>query len=169
MWREKNIALFYDCVKDLLHHPVVERMKEMKQHIESVSCYDHCLFVAYLSFNMCRKLNLDYRSAARGALLHDLYLQHWEETDIGRFRRLFVHPYMALENARQFDLSAMEEDIISKHMWPLTAAFPHYKESYVVSAADKIAASIEMSHTFRVLGVRHNIDRLYAMRQLQHA
>ena len=37
----------------------------------------------------------------------------------------------------------MEEDIIGKHMWPLTAPLPYYKESYMVSLADKICAVCE--------------------------
>ena len=100
---------------------------------------------------------LDYRAAARAGLLHDLYLQKWEETDVGRFRRLVIHPQLALENARAFGLSPMEEDIIGKHMWPLTAPLPYYKESYMVSLADKICATLEMAHLYGLLGVRRNL------------
>ena len=94
---------------------------------------------------------------ARAGLLHDLYLQKWEETDVGRFRRLVIHPQLALENARAFGLSPMEEDIIGKHMWPLTAPLPYYKESYMVSLADKICAALEMAHLYGLLGVRRNL------------
>ena len=89
--------------------------------------------------------------------MHDLYLQKWEETDVGRFRRLVIHPQLALENARAFGLSPMEEDIIGKHMWPLTAPLPYYKESYMVSLADKICATLEMAHLYGLLGVRRNL------------
>ena len=106
---------------------------------------------------VCRIFGLDYRAAARAGLLHDLYLQKWEETDVGRFRRLVIHPQLALENARAFGLSPMEEDIIGKHMWPLTAPLPYYKESYMVSLADKICATLEMAHLYGLLGVRRNL------------
>ena len=49
------------------------------------------------------------------------------------------------------------EDIIGKHMWPLTAPLPYYKESYMVSLADKICATLEMAHLYGLLGVRRNL------------
>lgn len=44
-----------------------------------------------------------------------------------------------------------------KHMWPLTAPLPYYKESYMVSLADKICATLEMAHLYGLLGVRRNL------------
>lgn len=75
----------------------------------------------------------------------------------GASGRLVIHPQLALENARAFGLSPMEEDIIGKHMWPLTAPLPYYKESYMVSLADKICATLEMAHLYGLLGVRRNL------------
>lgn len=37
----------------------------------------------------------------------------------------------------------MEEDIITKHMFPKTPALPRYKESVVVNICDKISALYE--------------------------
>jgi len=42
-------------------------------------------------------------------------------------------------------------------MWPLTAPLPYYKESYMVSLADKICATLEMAHLYGLLGVRRNL------------
>ena len=162
MWKEDNRALFAQCLDGLEQHPLVRQMQTISQHAKGVSCYDHCMFVAYLSFLMCRRMGLDYRAAARAGLLHDLYLQHWEDTSVGRLRRLVVHPHLALENAQVFGLSEKEADIIVKHMWPLTPALPRYAESYVVSTADKIAASVEMMHLVRPLGVGRNLAVLAA-------
>ena len=156
-WKEENRALFAACLNGLEDEPIVRAMDAIPQHVKGVSCYDHCLFVAYVGFTLCRIFGLDYRAAARAGLLHDLYLQKWEETDVGRFRRLVIHPQLALENARAFGLSPMEEDIIGKHMWPLTAPLPYYKESYMVSLADKICAALEMAHLYGLLGVRRNL------------
>ena len=164
MWREENRRLFAECLQDLQHDELVCRMRAIPQHVKGVSCYDHCLFVAYLGFTFCRIFGLDYRAAARAGLLHDLYLQHWEDTDVGRFERLVIHPRMALENARRYGLSLREEDIIVKHMWPLTLKLPRYPESYFVSLADKIAASVEMLHLYRTLGVGRNVDSLAVSR-----
>lgn len=152
--RQEKRTLFCDCLTGLANDATVEQMRDISQHAPGVSCYDHCLFVAYLSFAICRVLGLDYRAAARGGMLHDLYLQHWEDTDVRPVERLFVHPQMALENARGFGLSPMEEDIISKHMWPLTRPLPRYRESYVVGFADKLAATVEMTRLTGPLGVR---------------
>lgn len=115
-WKEENRALFAACLNGLEDEPMVRAMDAIPQHVKGVSCYDHCLFVAYVGFTLCRIFGLDYRAAARAGLLHDLYLQKWEETDVGRFRRLVIHPQLALENARAFGLSPMEEDIIGKKM-----------------------------------------------------
>ena len=46
-----------------------------------------------------------------------------------------------LKNAmKHFRLTPIEEDIILKHMWPLTIKLPRYRESYLVSLADKIVS-----------------------------
>ena len=120
-WKEENRARFAACRNGLEDGPMVRAMDAIPQHVKGVSCYDHCLFVAYVGFTLCRIFGLDYRAAARAGLLHDLYLQKWEETDVGRFRRLVINPQLALENARAFGLSPMEEDINGKHMWTLPA------------------------------------------------
>lgn len=157
MWKEDHRALFDACLGELKSDPIVLQMRSMKQHVKSVSCYDHCLFVAYASFTLCRALGLDYRAAARGGMLHDLYLERWDETDISRFARLLAHPYLALENARRFSLSEKECDIIVKHMWPLTRPLPRYAESFCVTLADKLCALVEQLHLFRLLGVARNV------------
>ena len=142
-WKEENRALFAACLNGLEDEPMVRAMDAIPQHVKGVSCYDHCLFVAYVGFTLCRIFGLDYRAAARAGLLHDLYLQKWEETDVGRFRRLVIHPQLALENARAFGLSPMEEDIIGKHMWPLTIIPPTCREAWIVNSADTFISLME--------------------------
>lgn len=157
-WKEENRALFAACLDGLENHPTVRAMKDIPQHAAGISCYDHSLFVAYVGFTLCRLCGLNYRAAARGGLLHDLYLKHWEETDVGRVRRLYIHPKLALENARAFGLSPLEEDIIVTHMWPLTPRLPRWRESYLVGLADKLCAITEMVHLYGHLGVRTNLS-----------
>ena len=69
----KNKREFAFIVKDLIAEPKVQQMKEYRHHYFA-SCYDHCVEVAYWSFLICKKHNLDYVSAARAGILHDLFL-----------------------------------------------------------------------------------------------
>ena len=39
-------------------------MQNFRQHYDT-SCYEHCENVAYYSYLICKKLNLDYISVAR--------------------------------------------------------------------------------------------------------
>lgn len=77
-------------------------------------------------------------------LLHDLFLYDWKtDKNHGRLHGI-RHPKKALKNALKIcHLSKKEQDIIKKHMWPLTLAFPLYPESYVVTFVDKYCASRE--------------------------
>lgn len=156
-WREENRALFMACLDGLESDATVRRMKQLPQHVKGISCYDHSMFVAYVAFSLCRICRLDYRAAARGGMLHDLYLQDWSKTDVGRVRRLFLHPRLAAENARAFGISAKEEDIIRTHMWPLTVVPPRSREGYLVGLADKLCALTEMAHLFGLLEIHENL------------
>ena len=154
----KDRAAFLELVGPLLQEADVQEMRDFSQHAEGISCYDHSLFVSYLSFLMAKRLGLDYRAAARGGLLHDLHLCHWEDTDVGRARRLVLHPLLAVQNAEKFGLNDMERDIIVKHMWPLTRPLPRYRESFVVGLADKICATAEMLHLYRSSKVQYRLQ-----------
>lgn len=134
---------YANCVEDLLQSPIVLSMDNYRQHGD-ISCLQHSIFVSYISFLFCRKVGWDYRSAARGALLHDLFLYDWHDTDLTGILHGFTHPITALNNANtHFSLNQMEQDIIKKHMWPLVLSLPSYKESFVVSFADKYCAIAE--------------------------
>jgi len=135
---------YENCIGDLVQNDVACSMEHFIQHSD-ISCLEHCLYVSYNSFRICKKLGLDYRSAARGGLLHDLFLYDWHVTKPAEGLHGFVHPYIALENAnKHFDLNSREQDIIVKHMWPMTLVFPKYKESFVVCMVDKYCASMEI-------------------------
>ena len=118
MWDSLRLEEFRVYIDDLIQHPNVQMMNQIKQHINGVSCLDHCIFVSYLSFSICKKLKLNAKAAARAGLLHDLYLCDWSQTNIGPWKRLLIHPQIALRNAEIHGLSDLEKDIISKHMWP---------------------------------------------------
>lgn len=135
---------YMECVRDLIDHEIVKSMKNFIQH-SNIDCLEHSMTVSYMSYEACKRLGLDYRSAARGGLLHDLFLYDWHTTRTKEGLHGFTHPYTALYNARKYyELNSIEEDIIVKHMWPLTLRLPRYKESVVVSMVDKYCSMAEI-------------------------
>ncbi len=143
---------YYEITKDIFEHEEFNLLKDYFHHNSSI--YEHVKEVAYLSYRICKYLKLDYRSAARGALLHDYFFYDWRDHDEPHLHREkfhgIEHPKIALSNAKKtFSLNKIEEDIIRKHMWPLTAMPPKYKESFIVSFADKYLSSREFVDEFK--------------------
>ena len=136
---------FILLVDDILRNQEFLKLKEFFHHTNHI--YDHVIRVSYISYVIAKALRLDYRSAARGGLLHDFFLYDWRErkaTDLSKALHGREHPHIALANARgQFDVSDLEADIIVKHMFPKTRQLPRYKESFVVSLSDKISSIYE--------------------------
>ena len=127
-----------------MQNPTVQEMKLYRQHYET-SCFAHCFNVSFISYKICKKLKLDYKSVARAAMLHDLFLYDWRYKENERKGlHAFTHPKTALENSKElFDLSPKEEDIILKHMWPVTPQFPKSKEGFILTFIDKHCALAE--------------------------
>ena len=147
MWNFKEKEAYTACVSDLLSDTAVQSMRLLPQHAPGVSCYHHSVLVSYASFRICRFLGLDARAAARGGLLHDLYLYNWRDRrNHPGVRHLFSHPASALRNARdRFFVYWKEADIIASHMFPLTLTKPyHCWEALVVSTMDKLCAAAEV-------------------------
>ena len=131
------------CISDLISHEMVWSMKNYMQHA-NISCLEHSFYVSYVSYTVCKRLKLDYISAARGGLLHDFFLYDWHGTGMKGIHGL-KHPRIALQNANKyFDLNKIEKDIICKHMWPLTIIPPTRKEAFIVMLADKYCACMEI-------------------------
>lgn len=144
-WYEDNE--YVDIVANLLDQPEVMELNNFVHHYYSTRL-KHSLDVSYRSFLVAKKLHLDDVAAARAGLLHDMFYYSHEEQK--KFKRdgghSYVHPRIALRNAeRVTDLSPKEKDIIVKHMWGATKSLPHYKESYVVSFADKYSAIYDVT------------------------
>ena len=143
---------FENVIKDLTINPTVQKMKEFRQHYNT-SCYEHCLNVAFYSYLIAKKLNLDYKAIARGAMLHDLFLYDWRHSKkalkLKKFHA-FIHPEIALKNSlKLFNLNEKEKDIIVKHMWPVTPIPPKSIEGFILTFADKYSASIESLDYYR--------------------
>lgn len=155
---------FFNIIYDIINNEAVQSMKNFRQHCNT-SCYEHCLHVAYYSYYLAKKLGLDYVSTARAAMLHDLFLYDWRK----KYRNIelpgfhaFVHPKIALKNASEiFYLNKIEQDIIKKHMWPVTISLPRYSETYIVTLMDKYSA-IKESFTYAKSSLEQNKIYKYA-------
>ena len=153
---------YYEIIQDIDGHEEFIKLKEYFHHNSSI--YAHVQDVAYLSYRICKFLKMDYRSAARGALLHDYFLYDWRNHDVPDLPRKkfhgIEHPTIALANAKKhFSLNEIEEDIIKKHMWPLTLVVPKYKESFIVSFADKYLSSKEFIGEFKKRRKQRSLDK----------
>ena len=73
-----NNIEFQEIVEEMVNNDVVYKMHEYRQHYDT-SCYEHCYMVAYYCYKICKKVNLDYKSAARAGMVHDLFLYDWRE------------------------------------------------------------------------------------------
>lgn len=148
---EPSINEFKAIIRDIATNPNVLSLKNRVQH-KNKSRYYHCLCVSFYTYAICKKLKLDYVSAARGAMLHDFYYYDWRDKHVEGQKKFhaFRHPRIALNNAKDvFDLNEIEQDIIVKHMWPLTLKLPSHRESYIVTLVDKYCASREMIRMLR--------------------
>lgn len=122
------------------------KMNNFTQH-GNTSTLLHCIAVSYFSVRLAEKLGIDYnrRELLRGALLHDYFLYDWHEKDKSHRLHGFTHPGRALRNAnRDFQLSEREQDIIGKHMFPLTPFPPKCREAMLVCLVDKWCSTYEV-------------------------
>lgn len=161
------IDTFEDCIGDLFETENVQKMGDIKHHL-NLTCLDHSLFVSYVSYRICRFFKWDHRSAARGGLLHDLFLYDWRDGRPKEGWHGTVHPAIALKNAESLcssteyldELNDMEKDMIVKHMWPVTSKKPSYKESMLICLVDKLCAAAEMTLIFQMIHFKSKYFRM---------
>lgn len=124
-------------------------MKNYTQHHHS-NRLEHSINVSFASYKIAKKLKLDYRSTARGGLLHDLFYYDWRTTKFDLGTHAYIHPRIALRNAEHItQLNKVEKDIIIKHMFGATIAPPKYLESWIVSIVDDYEAEYEFFKPYR--------------------
>lgn len=149
--KNKRYRAFLRVVGPLLRDPAVRQMERYIQHAD-VTCLEHCMAVAYLSWRLCCRLGLEASAAARGGLLHDLFLYDWHTADPARTGlHGFTHPATALRNAEQrFPLSPKEREAIATHMWPLTLrAMPRCGEAWAVCLTDTLCTAGEVLRIYQ--------------------
>lgn len=131
---------FENIINELITNETVLEMKNYRQHFDT-SCFDHCYLAAYYCYFICKKFKLDYKSATRAAMLHDLFLYDWRDKNSHRPFHAFHHGKTACINAcKLFTLNKKEQDIIIRHMWPVTLAFPNSIEGLILTFVDKYCA-----------------------------
>ena len=154
--KKRKLKSNYDKIKDygvdILKAEGFRNSEHSIQH-GTVSVREHSIAVAECSLAICERLPVSFkeRELVRGALLHDYFLYDWHDKEVSfhnilRFYEMhgFTHPTTALTNARkEFRLTKREEDIIKKHMWPLTIKPPVCREAWVVTLADKYCSLLE--------------------------
>ena len=135
---------FLEIIKPILEIEEFNDIKKRQHH--GITRYDHSMNVAYITYAVCKNLNLKYKEATFAALLHDFFNK--EVAKENGYKRLLDHPKYALKNAsKYFELTELQKDIISKHMFPVTFRAPKYKESLIVSLIDKYSSINERIYT----------------------
>ena len=157
--RIKRDILFAHLSEPVLKTGLLEQLKDFKQHGSS-NCYDHSVAVAKaaLSLSMVLPFRFKQKQLIRGALLHDYFLYDWH-VDKPEKLHGFSHPHTALLNAKRdfSDITPLEENIIERHMFPLTPVPPRYREGLLVTLADKYCATKEV---FAAIEQRLHIGRI---------
>ncbi len=128
--------------RDIIDSPGMQQSKKFVHHGD-VSVYDHSIHVAASCLAIARKLKweVDERSLVRGALMHDYFQYDWHERDNSHRWHGFIHARRAMKNAeRDFSVNEVERNMIDTHMFPLNLRLPRYRESVILTIADKICS-----------------------------
>ena len=137
---EKYMAI----VGDLIHSPEIQQLKQYTQHHYGTR-YDHVIAVSYLSYRLALYMGLDATSVARAGILHDYYYYDWHNEGMSMSKHAFVHPQVALANAKRLtSVNDLEEEIILTHMYPAGGGpKPTHMAAWLVDGVDDYLASIE--------------------------
>ncbi len=136
---------FFSYIQDIYDCPEWRSMNQYIQHADITRCR-HIMSVAYTSYLRARETGANVEDTARGAMLHDLFYYDWHVAGDGTHRlHGYRHPGFALKNARElFTLTPLQENIIIRHMWPLTPTPPKHREGFIVTFWDKYCSLQEI-------------------------
>lgn len=130
-------------VRDIIRTEEFLQMKNWQHHIKG-SVYDHSLKVAYLCYKHHKRfgMKVDIGEFVRGAILHDFYLYDLHNGGETHKYHWFKHPQDALKNAlaKYPDLTKTQQDMILRHMFPLTVIPPKTSAAWLLCFYDKVAA-----------------------------
>ncbi|MGN1147224.1 MAG: HD domain-containing protein [Lachnospiraceae bacterium] len=162
----KQRRLHREIMRDAADIVNSKNFNRTKTHIQhgNMTVNNHCMNVAKYSLAISDKLeklgiSCKKDELVRGALLHDYFLYDWHDPEHVKLARLhgFRHPGIALNNAkREYRLTPREQDIIEKHMWPMTVVPPMCREAWIVTVADKWCSLLETVHVHKGHGIRRS-------------
>ena len=140
---------FIEIISPIVNADEYIKRKSMLHH-EDQSVYDHSLKVAYRAYKISKFFNVNINNCVIAALLHDFYKKSWIDDPVKKSffqKHGFVHARQALENYHKVFPEFVNEKVdnaILRHMFPLNLALPKYKESWIVTYADKVIAIKEL-------------------------
>ena len=133
-------------IKDIVNNRKFKKLLNESHH-KSNNRFNHTLDVARYTYKITKKLNLDYKSATRAALLHDFFFK----SEIKGPKEIIFHPKFALYNASKItNLNDLEKNIILSHMFPIGYIVPKYKESIIVDIIDDLSSFKDLKNIFKI-------------------
>lgn len=139
----KKDKQYKKIIKDILRNKEFKKLYNIEHH--GISRMEHSIKISYYSYKIAKKLNLNYINVARGALLHDFFLDGDERNNKRKFLDTFTHPKKALNTTiTNFNVNNIEKNIIISHMFPIYFSIPKYKESILVNIVDKVIGFKEL-------------------------
>ncbi len=143
--KKNNKKEFWQLIQPVLDLEEFESLKQYAHH--GVDRHDHSVRVAYMTYRITKLLHLNYKEATRAAILHDFFLEEDKENNKAM---MLNHPQYAVDRSKKyFDLTVLEEDIISTHMFPVAPKIPKYCESWIVDLLDDFAGIYERIVTMK--------------------
>lgn len=140
----KNKEIYYNIYSEFYN---VNKFRELKTIVHhGNNRLNHINRVAKMSFFISKKLNLDFISCTRGAIMHDFFtIDDLSKNDNNAIQYWKKHPNEALQNSSYyFEVNEVEKDIILSHMFPITKKVPAYPESKIVCISDKVVSIYEL-------------------------
>lgn len=136
-----------------------------------MSVWDHCVDVSFRAFKYSKRFKADSKVCSIAGLLHDFYPYAWQyskeldEFDSSYLDRLnkkesllkkhgFTHAKEACNNYLKYFSEYEDKKIINaikRHMFPINIVPPRYKESWLVTFADKASSFKDTGYIFKAL------------------
>ncbi len=152
---------WYAIVKDILLDEEFDRRHYFPHHNKSV--WEHSVLVSFTAYRYSFIFKADHRVCAIAGLLHDFYPYAWqysaklESIDpkyLSKYKQKvpffkkhgFVHAKEAADNYILYYPKLKDKKVtnaIKRHMFPLNIIPPRYKESWIITLADKKVAFSE--------------------------
>lgn len=158
---------FYSIVDDILNNKEFQKLKSISHH--DGNRFEHSLKVAEDAFYIAKRRNMDAISVARAGLLHDFFLEKYEEHNslIKKINIICNHGNLARETAlKYFNLTNKEINIIESHMFPLGLKIPKSKEAWLITCVDKFSATKEYTANFKFAHVSHLLAIMFFIKKI---